>query len=128
MILIDTSVWIDHFRTGAPALANLLAAGRALAHPFVIGELALGHLRQGHTILQLLHDLPQAKVATDSEALAFIEAQTLAGSGIGYSDVHLLASVRLTPGSALWTRDRALADAARRLGLGHEPDVSPRGA
>lgn len=108
MILVDTSIWIDHLRAGDSALARLLETGRVLTHPFVIGELALGHLHQRQPILDALHDLPQATVATDVEVLAFIDRQQLTGLGIGYVDVHLLASVQLTPGSRLWTRDKRL--------------------
>jgi predicted nucleic acid-binding protein len=117
MILIDTSVWIDHLRTANEVLSELLEAGSVLAHPFVIGEIALGYLRQREAILSALHDLPQATVATDPEVLAFIEGHALAGLGIGYVDVHLLASVRLTAGAALWTRDKRLTGVAERLGV-----------
>ncbi|MGK9171223.1 type II toxin-antitoxin system VapC family toxin [Inquilinus limosus] len=117
MILIDTSVWVDHLRAGDEKVAALLDASRVLAHPFVIGELALGHLRQRQTILSALQDLPQAAVATDAEVLTFIERYALAGSGIGYVDVHLLAATRLTSGSALWTRDKRLSGVAERLSL-----------
>jgi predicted nucleic acid-binding protein len=108
VILVDTSIWIDHLRAGDSALTRLLEIGQVLAHPFVIGELALGHLRQRRPILDALHDLPQATVATDVEVLAFIDRQQLTGLGIGYVDVHLLASVQLTPGARLWTRDKRL--------------------
>lgn len=116
MILVDTSVWVDHMRAGDPALAALLDAGRVLTHPFVIGEIALGHLRDRSRILRDLSDLPKAIVATDAEVLALIVAQTLAGTGIGYVDAHILAAIRLTPGSALWTRDRRLSNVAAALG------------
>jgi predicted nucleic acid-binding protein len=115
VILVDTSVWVDHLRAGDPALAGLLETGRVLAHPFVIGELALGHLRQ-RQLLRWLHDLPAAPTATDAELLSFIERHALAGSGIGYVDAHLLASARLGA-AALWTRDARLAAVAERLGL-----------
>jgi len=108
VILVDTSIWIDHLRAGDNALTHLLETGRVLAHPLVIGELALGHLRQRQQILDALHDLPQATVATNVEVLAFINRQQLAGLGIGYVDVHLLASVQLTPDARLWTRDKRL--------------------
>ena len=125
MILVDTSVWVDHLRTSDEALAQLLRSGRVLAHPFVIGELALGRLRQRREILALLHDLPQAEVATAAEVLHFVEGHGLAGRGIGYIEAHLLASTRLTAGSALWTRDRRLAAAAERLGLARRPSGEP---
>lgn len=108
MILVDTSIWIDHLRAGDSALTRLLETGRVLAHPFVIGELALGHLHQRQPILDALRDLPQATIATDVEVQAFIDRQQLAGLGIGYVDAHLLASVQLTPGAWLWTRDKRL--------------------
>jgi predicted nucleic acid-binding protein len=117
MILVDTSVWIDHLRTGDKSLSNLLDAGRVLAHPFVTGELALGNLRQRAIILDALSDLPQAKVATDTEVRHFIDGHALFGRGIGYVDAHLLAAVRLTAGAALWTRDKRLQKVADRLKL-----------
>ncbi len=98
MILVDTSVWVDHLRFGDEALAGLLETGRVLVHPFVIGELALGNLRQRHVILGYLRDLPQVAVASSGEVLQFIERHDLAGLGIGYVDAHLLATTQLTPG------------------------------
>jgi predicted nucleic acid-binding protein len=117
MILVDTSVWVQHLRAGDQILANLLGRGMVLTHPFVIGELALGNLRQRAIILSALSDLPQASVATDGEILKFIERHRLFGRGIGYVDVHLLAAVRLTAGSLLWTNDKQLRGVADRLGL-----------
>jgi hypothetical protein len=116
VILVDTSVWVDHLRARDAALVGLLDAAEVLGHPFVLGELALGRLRQRELVLTTLGDLPQASVATDGEVLSFIETQRLYGFGIGYVDAHLLAAVRLTPGSSLWTRDRRLHEAAARLG------------
>jgi predicted nucleic acid-binding protein len=116
MILVDTSVWVDHLRDGDKILAELLNTSRVLAHPFVIGEIALGHLRRRETILEALHDLPQAPPATDAEVLALIAGNGLAGLGIGYIDAHLLASARIAA-SQLWTRDRRLARVAGALGL-----------
>ncbi len=109
MILVDTSVWIDHLRKGDAELARTLDAGDVLSHPFVIGELACGNLANRRSILSLLGTLPPAQVATDDEVKAFIERRKLMGVGIGYIDVHLLASVALTRGSKLWTRDKHLA-------------------
>jgi len=114
---VDTSVWVDHFRTGDPKLAGLLNTGQVLAHPFVIGEIALGHLQPRVTILSDLAALPNAVVAQESEVLAFIELQKLFGLGIGYVDAHLLASVRLTAGAALWTRDKRLLATAQAMAL-----------
>lgn len=117
MILVDTSVWVDHLRASDTALAALLDVGAVLTHPFVIGELALGTLRQRETILKALSDLPHASVATDAEVLHFIDRHALFGRGIGYVDAHLLAAVRLTPGAELWTNDKRLHSVARQLGL-----------
>jgi predicted nucleic acid-binding protein len=126
VILVDTSLWVDHLRVGDAGLADLLENGQVLAHPFVIGELSLGVLRRRNAILEHLADLPQAQVATDPEALRFIDDQALFGLGIGYVDVHLLAATRLTPGARLWTRDKRLLATAERLGLAMprpRPDV-----
>ena len=117
MILVDSSVWIDHFRHGESALVGLLDTGQVLAHPFVIGELALGNLRQRAQVLALLGDLPQALVATEAEMLHFIGQHSLFGMGIGYVDAHLLAGARLTPDTSIWTRDRRLRAAAETLSL-----------
>jgi len=119
VILVDTSVWVDHLRDGDRRLAELLNTGRVLAHPFVIGEIALGHLRRRETILEALQDLPRAPVATEAEVLELIGRHALAGLGVGHIDVHLLASARLGA-STLWTRDRRLARVAGTLGLAAE--------
>ena len=120
MILVDSSIWVDHLRSRDPALVDLLGATRVLGHPFVIGELALGNLRQRDTVLGALQDLPQAMVARDDEVLGFIDRHALAGLGIGYVDAHLLASARLS-GGTLWTRDKRLDGAATRLGIAWLP-------
>jgi predicted nucleic acid-binding protein len=117
VILVDSSVWVDHLRSGNATLARLLDDGRVIAHPFVVGELALGSMRQREFILTALQDLPQAVVASDIEVLRFINQQALHGLGIGYVDAHLLASVRLTAGGSLWTRDKRLQSVADRLGV-----------
>jgi predicted nucleic acid-binding protein len=117
VIVADTSVWVDHLRAGDKALAALLNAGMVLAHPFVIGELALGNLRQREIVLKALADLPHAGVATDAEVLHFIERHALSERGIGYIDAHLLAAVKLTAGAELWTNDKRLHGVAVQLGL-----------
>lgn len=117
MILVDTSVWVDHLQHGNANLANSLVRGEVLAHSFVLGELALGNLRQRTQVLEAMSQLPMAKAATDSEVLEFIARQFLFGRGIGYVDAHLLAAVRLTPGSWLWTLDKRLLAAASALDL-----------
>ncbi len=117
MILVDTSIWIDHLRREDPRMAALLQEGRVLAHPFVTGEITLGHLRQRDIIIFAMQRLPQAEVARDSEVLRFIGEQSLFGTGIGYVDAHLLAATRLTQDATLWTRDRKLESVAERLRL-----------
>lgn len=115
MILVDTAVWVDHLRGRGSLLAGLLERGEVLGHPWVTGELALGHLRGRAEILRLLGHLPQATVATAAELLAFIDLHELFGLGIGYVDAQLLAATRLTDDAQLWTRDRRLRAAAERL-------------
>ena len=117
MILVDTSVWIDHLRASDERMTQLLLAGQVLAHPFVIGELALGNLRNRDRVLGALQDMPQAAVATEPEVLRFIGEKALFGLGIGYVDSHLLAAVLLKPGSWLWTRDKRLLAAGAQLGI-----------
>lgn len=116
MILVDTSVWIDHLRSGNDRLAAALDEGRVLGHPWVTGELALGHLVHRDEILSLLRNLPAAEVAADDEVLDVIERHDLAGSGVGYVDAQLLASTLLTPDAILWSEDQRLTAAASRLG------------
>ena len=128
MILVDTSVWVDHLRAGDKALAAALEAGGVLTHPFVIGELALGNLRRRDIVLTALSDLPQATVATDAEVRRFVDDHMLFGRGIGYLDAHLLAAARLTTGAQLWTRDKRLHRVAVRLGLAITLPQPRRGA
>lgn len=121
MIIADSSVWIDHFRSGDAELIELLTAGKVLTHSFVIGELALSNFRKRAVVLRLLFDLPKAIAASDNEALEFIENNKLYGFGIGYIDAHLLASAFLSS-SRLWARDKKLNEAAKKLGcayIGH---------
>ena len=119
MILVDTSVWVDHLRSTDIELAARLDAGQVVAHAFVIGEIALGQLRQRATVLDALRGLPPSAVATDAEVLQFVELHGLFGRGIGYIDAHLLAAARLTPGTTLWTRDTRLRRAADALKLSY---------
>ncbi len=118
MILVDTSVWVDHLRMGEPRLADALNAGLVCVHPFVVGELACGHLRNRVEVLSLLGELPRLPVATDTEVLGFIERRKLMGRGVGYIDVHILASTVLSGSARLWTRDKRLAAVAADLELG----------
>lgn len=116
MILVDTSVWVDHFRRRNNRLASLLLDGEVLGHPAVLGEVSLGHLKRRAEILGLLAELPRARSATDAEAQTFIEHHALEGSGIGWVDVHLLAATALSRAS-LWSLDRRLAAVASRFSL-----------
>lgn len=116
MTLVDTSVWVDHLRYGSSTLAELLDAAQVLSHPFVIGELALGQLRQRSQVLGLLRRLPAAPHADHQEVMSLVERQGLAGSGIGWVDAHLLASARLAR-VRLWTFDRSLDTAASAMDL-----------
>jgi predicted nucleic acid-binding protein len=122
VILVDTSVWVDHLRAGDRTLVRLLENSQVLVHPFVIGELALGNVRQRANLLAELQNLPQAPVASDQEVLRFIELHELFGLGIGYVDAHLLAAVRLSAGSSLWTRDKRLLAIAVHLGMASDFD------
>ena len=118
MMLVDTSVWIDHLRHGDATLTAALEAGQVWMHSFVLGELACGNLRSRVEVLGLLQALPPMPVSTDKEVLFFIDQHELMGRGIGYVDVHLLASARLG-GAQLWTRDKRLHTVAAELGLAH---------
>ena len=120
MILVDTSVWVDHLRRGDARLAALLESAAVLVHPFVVGEIACGSMADRKAVLMLLQDLPAATVADDHEVLQYIERHRLWGKGIGYVDAHLLAAVALTQGATLWTRDKRLAEAATSLDLAFE--------
>jgi predicted nucleic acid-binding protein len=117
VILVDTSVWVEHLRGGLPRLAALLLEGEVLIHPGVIGELACCNLRNRQQVLELLLGLPMATVASDTEVLLLIERERLMGRGIGYIDSHLLASARLSY-CQLWTQDRRLAAVALEQGWG----------
>jgi predicted nucleic acid-binding protein len=117
MVLVDTSIWVSHLKEGDDRLKALLEDGEVLCHPFVVGELACGNLKKRSEILSLMQTLPQAKVAGHDEVMKFIELHDLAGAGLGYVDVHLLASAFLSK-STLWTADKRLMEVARKLGIG----------
>lgn len=114
MTLVDTSVWIDHLRHGDPELSALLDEGMVLVHPFVVGEIACGTLRQRHVVLGHLRHLPEAPLATEAEVHHLLEGHRLEGKGLGWIDLHLLASARLAA-VPLITRDRALRDIAQSV-------------
>jgi predicted nucleic acid-binding protein len=117
MILVDTSIWIDHLRHGDPVMQQLLDAQSVLMHPFVYGEISLGSLRDRQAYMLDLATLPVAPVVQDDEIHTLIERQRLFGTGIGLIDVHLLASTLIGDEDLLWTRDRRLGTVARRLGV-----------
>jgi len=119
LILVDTSVWVDHLRRGDAALVAALEADTVVAHAFVVGELACGQLKSRHQVLSLLRSLTQLAAATDDEALYFLERHRLFGHGLGYIDVHLLAAAALNRDALLWTRDKPLKTVAAELGLAH---------
>ncbi len=117
MVLVDTSVWVDHLRNGNEQLVELLEAGRVLTHNMVIGELACGNLRNRQEVLGLLQALPAAQEATTPEVMEFVETIPLSGRGLGWVDVNLLAAARLSD-APLLTLDRSMRREARRLGVG----------
>ncbi len=119
MILLDTSIWVDHLRRGGdPRVNELLDHHQVLVHPMIIGELACGTLNRRREVLEALAWLPKAREASHDEVLALIDQRDLAGTGIGYVDAHLLAATLLTAPARLWTRDRRLAAAAAALDIG----------
>jgi hypothetical protein len=120
MVLVDTSVWVLHLREGNDRLTALLDEGMVCCHPFVIGELACGNLKNRLEILSLLQALPITEVADHEEILGFIDNNRLMGKGLGYVDIHLLGSAVLS-GVSLWTADRPLAQAASALGVCYSP-------
>ena len=117
MIVVDTSVWIDHLHTRSSTLSALLDTNDVMTHPFVIGELACGTLVNRSEVLRLLAALPSATVATHDEVMMFVEQRRLMGIGIGYIDAHLLASVLLTSQARLWTTDKRLLEVASQMRL-----------
>jgi predicted nucleic acid-binding protein len=114
VVLVDTSVWVSHFRETNDDLAELLNKGEVVCHPFIIGELACGDLKNRVSIIALLEALPMALVVDHEEVLSFVEARKIMGKGLGYVDVHLLAAALLT-GVSLWTLDKKLDKVAGEL-------------
>ena len=119
MILVDSSVWIDHFRHASAELAALLASRVVMVHPFVIGELACGHLSRREAVLTALGSLPPAPVVPHDEVLAFVERHRLMSRGIGWVDMHLLASATVAGRVSLWSRDKRLMAAAAERGVAY---------
>ena len=122
MVLVDTSVWVSHLRGGNVRLVNLLNDGKVVCHPFIIGELACGNLRSRTDILSLLQSLPMSVEAEHEEVLAFIESSRLMGKGLGYVDIHLIASAVLTEVS-IWTLDKRLEQVANTLRINDQKEA-----
>jgi predicted nucleic acid-binding protein len=120
MILADTSLWVEQLRWPDGPLTTLLQEGAIAMHPFVIGELACGNLRNRRSLLEMLSDLPSLQPATEFEAMSMIERHALAGVGLGYIDVHLMASAAIA-GVRVWTTDKAMAAASTRIGIVYQP-------
>jgi predicted nucleic acid-binding protein len=118
MVLVDTSVWMSHLRDGNAGLEKLLNDGEVVCHPFIVGEIACGNLKNRHEILMHLQSLPAAILAEDGEVLEFIENHQLMGKGLGYIDVHLIAAAVLT-GVPLWTLDKTLDKISKKIGIGY---------
>lgn len=119
MVLVDTSVWLEHFRSGDIGLENLLNEGDVSCHQFVVGELACGNLSNRAEILSLLQALPMASHVDHQEVMQFIESYRLMGKGLGYVDIHLIASAVLS-GVPIWTLDKKLKDVSSKLGLDYQ--------
>lgn len=119
MILVDTSVWIDHLHKADAILIEALGASAVVQHPMVVGELALGSIADRAIVLDLINHLPQVQHATHDEVMEFVDERGLFGQGLSLVDAHLLAAVVLTPGTWLWTRDKSLRHAAATMGIAH---------
>ena len=126
MILVDSSVWIDHARRPIPALNAQLEERNVLCHEMVIGELACGNMRERESALKDLQDLPAAKTPASGDVLALIEDRKLMGRGVGYVDMSLIAAVLAHGSATLWTSDRRLRQVAEELGVAHIPDKEDR--
>jgi predicted nucleic acid-binding protein len=121
VIVADTSIWIDHLRTANPVLTGLIVQERLFVHPFVIAELALGHVPRRGRFFDFLAGLPLIGKVSDDHQLSFVEEHTLFGTGLGFVDSHLLASVATHPEARLWSRDKRLHAHAERLELAYPP-------
>ncbi len=120
MVLVDTSVWVRHLREGDSDLEHLLNNGEVMCHPYIVGELACGNMKNRREVLSLLQLLPLAILARLEEILQFIELNHLMGKGLGYIDVHLAASAVLT-GVPIWSYDKKLNEASEGLGIRYDP-------
>jgi len=120
MLIVDTSVWVSYLKDGDKKLEELLESGLVMCHPFIIGELACGNMKNREEILSLLQALPMAIEADHEEVMEYVVQNKLMGKGLGYIDMHLLASAMLT-GVPLWTLDKRLNRVALSLGIGYKP-------
>lgn len=127
MILVDTSVWVNHLRRTVPELVLLLSKSLVTVHPFVVGELAMGSIARRDEVLREMGRQPAVRPALDREVMRFIETHRLFGLGIGYVDAHLLVAARLNPGTLLWTTDHRLHEIAERFSLSFDPRKSITG-
>jgi len=118
MVLVDTSVWVSHLRDGSVGLEKLLNDGEVVCHPFIVGELACGNLKNRHEILAFLQSLPMTILAEDGEVLKFIENHQLMGKGLGYIDVRLIAAAVLTD-VPIWTFDKTLEKITKKIGINY---------
>jgi predicted nucleic acid-binding protein len=121
VILVDTSIWIDHLHQSDAELADLLDASEVVVHPMVIGELSLGSIKRRREFLALLHSLKSSPVASNDEVRHLVSGRRLHGLGLSLVDAHLVASTCLDPSLRLWTRDKRLAATARRFRICHAP-------
>ncbi len=117
MVLVDTSVWVDHLREGDDRFRSLVSQQKVLMHPMIRGELACGNLRNRSQLLRYWQNLPQITLASDDEVMHLLEYRSLYGRGIGFVDLHLLASCLITADTELWTKDRRLNAVAQTLSL-----------
>ena len=124
MILVDTSVWVDYLRGNCPQLAKFLEKNQVVMNPLIIGELACGNLKNRAKLLSLWKSLETTPTATHDENLFFIEDNRLMGKGIGYIDIQLLATTKLSPGLKLWTHDKRLANIAEQMGCKFDENFS----
>jgi predicted nucleic acid-binding protein len=120
MILVDSSIWIDHLSGNNLQLTDQLNGSTALMHPFILGEISCGNIKNRATVLQLLGNLALCPSATDDEVMYLIDQKRLMGLGIGFIDAHLLASCLIDHGTLLWTRDKRLAAVAQQLGVNYK--------
>jgi len=119
VVIVDTSIWVTHLRQGSRHLSELLLDAQAVCHPFIVGELACGNIKNRVEFLSLLQSLPMAPTVSLDELLYFIDRHAVMGMGIGFVDAHLLASAQLSS-TPLWTSDKKLKSAATKLEVSYK--------